>query len=104
MTPDLPPACEPVAHGDEEYLRFDPFEGDRDTDVRLRKVRLVTTRKTQKCCDPNSGTVHDIPPGTRCRFESALVDGMWGRYYTCVPCLDKWFSVYLNGGPDPDAT
>lgn len=76
-------------YADAEYLRWDPFDGaDRDIDIRARKVKMVTTRKAQRC-HGNSG-MHDIPAGTRARYESAIVDGEWGSYYTCVACMDQW--------------
>lgn len=75
---------------DADFLRFDPFEGDRDVDVRLQTVKMVTTRAPQKCLDPNKGKLHPIPAGTRARYEKALVEGQWGSYYICVACMTKW--------------
>ncbi len=72
------------------YTSFDPFEGDRDSDVRLRNISLVTTRKTHRCMSPG-GDVHEIPPGTRARRETALVDReRWGSYYVCTSCIDSF--------------
>lgn len=86
--------------GPEEYLRYDPFEGDRDVDVRCRTVRLVKTRKPQRCLDPFSHNHHEIPPGTTARYEKALIDGsFWGRYYVCVECMEKWLK-FVEGGTD----
>lgn len=76
---------------DEFYLAYDPFEGDRDTDVQMRKVRIVTARKEHDCqlglgLDSQP---HKIKVGERARRESGLVDGAWCRYYVCLKCLDK---------------
>jgi hypothetical protein len=71
------------------YAGYDPFEGDRDGGVTCRTVRIVTTRKAHTCMDPYGGK-HVIPPGTLARYEQALVDGdYWGRYYTCLNCIDR---------------
>lgn len=79
-----------MTYSDADYLRFDPFEGgDRDVKIRVRKVRIVTTRSEQKCLPPEGG-LHPIKSGTRARFESAIVDGEWGSYYTCLACMSKW--------------
>lgn len=78
------------------YVNHDPFDGDRDADLRLVQVRMVTTRKPHKCLGSIAGEVgpHDIPVGTRARFEKALVDGdYWGRYYVCTACMDRELSV-----------
>lgn len=79
---------------DEDYLRYDPFEGDRDVDIRAKTVSLVTTRKPQKCHGYDGfTTMHDIPAGTRARFEKAIVDGDWGSCYVCTECMDKWLDA-----------
>jgi hypothetical protein len=85
-----------VSYTDAEYLRFDPFDGDRDVDVKCRTTKIVTTRRPQKCHDPMNGQMHEIPAGTRARYETALVDGEWGRYYTCVACMDKWLREFVR--------
>jgi hypothetical protein len=76
------------------YERQDPFDGDRDMDIRLRTVKIVKTRKPHKCLSPMTCELHDIPAGTPVRYEKAIVDGMWGGYYTCIECLDKWLEEY----------
>lgn len=82
-----------IVHTDEDYLRFDPFEGDRDVDVRARSVKIVTVRKRQKChgLDARSHG-HTIESGERARYEKAVVDGEWGRYYVCTDCMDEWIN------------
>ena len=80
-----------MGFSDAELLDYNPFEGERDVDIRCRTVKIVTTRKPQRCYGTD-GKMHDITPGTRARFETALVDGAWGGYYTCVPCMEKWLA------------
>lgn len=74
-----------MAFTDAEYLRFDPYADE--CEVKCRTVKMVTTRKPQTCYCP-AGKVHDIPAGTRARFEHAIVEGKWASYYTCIPCCD----------------
>lgn len=81
-------------HSDVEYLRYDPFEGDRDVKVRMRFVKLVHVRLAQKCHGLDRETHgHKIAAGERARFEKALVEGRWGSYYVCLGCMDKWLST-----------
>ena len=75
------------------YIGYDPFDGDRDVDIRCKKVKIVKIRKTQKCIFEKP---HDMQPGTMARFESALVDGKWGSYYMCLDCLDNWLSDVIG--------
>lgn len=80
---------------DEDYIRFNPFEGD-EAQIECRAVRLVRVRKAQSCffgAEPVHGDQHKIQPGERARYEKALIDGsFWGRYYICLPCMDKWLT------------
>lgn len=71
-------------------LRYDPFQdADRDVDIKMRTVSIVNTRKEHDCLGPD-GVSHQIPAGTKARFESALVDGRWGSYYICLSCMAEW--------------
>ena len=80
---------------DEDYLRYNPFEGDREPAVKCRTVKLVTTRKPQKCHGLDRETHgHEIKAGERARYEQAIVDGAWGRYYVCLGCMDKWLDEF----------
>lgn len=84
---------------DEDYLRYDPFDGDRDVPVRARTRKIVTTRKAQKCHGLDRETHgHAIKAGERARYEQAIVDGTWGRYYVCIGCMDKWLNQVSPGG------
>jgi hypothetical protein len=81
-----------MTFSDTDFLRFDPFEGDRDTDVKMRRVSIVKARRPHVCwlsLGPNA-PLHHITPGSRARVESALVDGEWARYYVCLPCIEAW--------------
>ena len=70
------------------YTDFDPYlDCDRDVDIKARKVRVVRTRKPHVCLTANLKQ-HEIPAGSLARFESAVVDGEWGCYYTCLECID----------------
>jgi hypothetical protein len=82
-----------LMRSDADYLQYDPFDGDRDVDVRARTVKLVTTRKAQRCYG-SDGKMHDIPAGTRTRHERAIVDGTWGSFYVCLACMDKWLKEF----------
>lgn len=89
-------ACSDLLGGgkypDSYYLRYDPFEGDRDTDVKMQTVSIVKVRKERECwmgLSPYSKP-HKIKVGQRARHERALVDGAWCGYYVCLPCIDAW--------------
>lgn len=71
------------------YVQFDPFEGDRDVDIKLQKVKLVKARKTHICQMGLSFGVehHEVEPGQLARYEKALVEGKFRSYYCCIPGL-----------------
>lgn len=79
------------AYEDSVYLRYDPFDGERDVKIKCRTIKVVTTRKAHKCYTPE-GKMHVIKSGQRARYETAIVDGEWGSYYTCLDCMDKWLA------------
>ena len=89
---------------DEDYLRFDPFDGDRDVDVRIKTVEVVTTRKPHICAMPTDEKQHTIPSGSRARHETAIVDGEWGSYYICVGCMDTWLADECGLTPNTSLT
>ena len=74
---------------DQEYIDFDPFDGDRDVDIRCKTIKIVKVRKQQTCFFTEE---HNIEPGERARYETAIVDGQWGSYYICLGCLKKWMN------------
>lgn len=80
---------------DKLYIGYDQFQGD-EAELTLRSVKLVVTRKEHMCMAPDGGT-HAIAPGSRARFEKALVDGdYFGRYYTCVECIEKDLQAHYD--------
>ena len=75
------------------YLNNDPFCGpDRDAEIRCHTAKIVTVRKSHPCmlADLIGNKVHDINSGEKARNDRAIVDGEWGSYYCCIPCMDKW--------------
>jgi len=89
-------AAQGTKFSDDDYVRFDPFDGDRDVDVKCRRVKVVTVRR-QHPCQIRGGIErksHLIKPGERARYETALVDGQWGSYYVCLPCMDAWLAEF----------
>ena len=90
------------AFTDEDFLAWDPFRDDRDTDIRQRTVKIVTTKKPHECYGWDGRvTMHQMPVGTRARYEKAIVDGKWGSYYFCLACMERWFK---EAGIVPSAT
>ena len=88
----------------QDYITWDPFEGDMDVDIRCRKVKLVKVRKQHPCHLSMMDAVpaHHVEPGQLARHEKAFVDGShWGSYYCCIPCMDAWFDE-INGYLDVD--
>lgn len=82
-----------MAITDADLLAYDPFEGDRDVDIRWRTVKLVYVRKPQKCHGLDRETHgHEIKVGERARYETAIVEGKWGRFYVCLGCMRKWLT------------
>lgn len=71
-----------------KYTEFDPFlDCDRDVKIEGRRVKVVKTRKVHICLTP-ALRQHEIPVGSLARFESAIVDGEPGCFYTCLECCD----------------
>jgi ribosomal protein L37AE/L43A len=81
-----------MKHAEHEYIGFDPFEGDRDVNLRCRTVKLVTVRKEHECALGNfDEKPHSIHPGQKARVEKAIFEEAWQTSYCCVPCMDAWF-------------
>lgn len=91
------------AYTDADFIHRDPFDGaDRDVKIRARKVSIVTTRSPHECYSAGGdGKPHDIPAGTRARYERALVDGEWGQWWCCLDCMTRWLKEL---GVKPTAT
>lgn len=78
-------------YSDEQLINWDPFDGERDVDIRCRSVKVVTTRTARQCVGQGGrDNAHQMAPGTRARVERALVDGAWGSYYICAACMEAW--------------
>lgn len=69
-----------------DILAYNPFDGDRDSQVRVMSDKLLTTRKPHRC------TVcwDDIPPGARVRARSEVdqQDRRAMTFYFCPPCCE----------------
>jgi len=90
---------------DDVYLNNDPFSGsDRDVDIRCHTFKIVKVRKTHPCflADLIGNKPHEIPIGKKAKYDSALVDGEWERYYTCLDCMDKWLIEEVGIEPKQD--
>lgn len=74
---------------DQHYLHFDVFCGD-DSEIRLRRISLVRTRKPHTCMWPTIGCRHEIQSGEKVWVESGIIDGAFGRCYVCLECIDKF--------------
>lgn len=73
---------------EQDYIQINIFEGDKDANIKYRKIKIVTVRKIHKCVMCNK----DIKPKEQARFEKAIVDDMWGSYYCCLNCLDDFLT------------
>lgn len=82
----------PNKYHDEDYLQFDPCEGD-EAEISCRTVKLVKARKYHPCFFGlgQYGDKHVINLGETYRYEKALIDGsFFGEYKVCTPCMDKY--------------
>ena len=86
-----------MKHSKEAYLSADPFM-DYESDVKYLKKKLVRVRREHDCmCFAYVGEKpHKIQIGEMARLDSAMVDGEWGRCYSCLPCLDKWLKELMK--------
>lgn len=77
---------------DREIIDFDPCGGD-DCQIHCQTVKIVKTRKEHQCLGVGGPeSMHVMPPGTRARFDKALVEGQWGSYYVCAECIEKYMA------------
>ena len=78
----------------EVYENWDPFEGDRDVDIRLETRKIVKVRKTHIC---NFETKpHKIKPRSMAMVDRAIVDGKWCSQYFCIDHVDKWLEEFVE--------
>ena len=78
-----------MKYDDKTLLANDPYDLADEPDVRLRKTKIVQTRKQQVCVPPLDD-VHDIPAGTRAFFESAFVSGLPTTNYVCEHHMNQY--------------
>lgn len=77
-------------HTEAQYLRFDPFTGDKDPlPVEFRRIRIVTTRKEHQCLPTWKTEGHTIPAGTRAWKETGKCDGRVASIFICMDCFRK---------------
>lgn len=81
---------------DQEYINFDPCAGDRDVNIEIQDVRIVKCRARHHCYGSYFGECkeHFIEVGERARYEHAFVDGHWGSFHVCLPCIDKYLDQW----------
>lgn len=74
-----------------DYLRFDPCH-DADAHITQRSVHIVKARKPHACylATGPQGDGHTIAAGDTYRSERAMVNGAWGVYRVCIPCMEMW--------------
>ncbi len=87
------------AYPDSYYLQHNPFDGDTDTIIRVRKVKLVRTRKEHFCYGSYilgmDAVEHSTRIGDQALRETAIVDNKWGSNYCCLKCIEQY--LQLNG-------
>ena len=83
---------------DDDYIRYDPFECDRDVDIRCKSVKLVKARKDHVCYGGYDNIPHNVKKGEKARNERAIVDGEWRGYYMCIKCMDDWLLSLVSHG------
>ena len=77
-----------------DVMAFNPFEGDRDLDLRTLFDKMVTARKARPCCD--CGQL--IAPGTRIRSRSDVFDGAVKSLAWCSECCEAMALSWTDGG------
>lgn len=86
---------------EEKILEFDPYADE--CEIKYQRIRIVKTRKPHTCMgapDITQSRLHSMPAGTRARYETAMVDGEWGSYYTCIECIVKQLLEFPEYFPD----
>jgi hypothetical protein len=75
-------------------LGFNPFEGDRDTRVRLLRDEFVTARYPHTC----GVCVGTVRQGARHRARTEIYDGEIGTFRFCVKCCEAMADVERDHG------
>jgi hypothetical protein len=88
-----------VIFSEKAYIQCDPFDGERDVNIRAKTVKVVKVRKEHLCVAGLHGRKgHIIKKGESARLEKAIVDGVWGSFYCCIPCMDKLIAEFDGEG------
>ena len=82
-----------------DVLAVNPFEGDRDLDLRTLFDKMVTARKARPCCD----CWQQIVPGTRIRSRSDVYDGAVRSLAWCTECCEAMALSWTDGGKAMEA-
>lgn len=84
------------SYTDQDYIDFDPYDGDFGAGVRMETVKVVTVRKAHACMAGNlyGFRPHNIEPGERARYAKFLMDGRWEESYVCLPCIERWIEEW----------
>lgn len=75
----------------EEYLSYNPFDGDMDVDIKCSETKIVKVKQRHQCSAYDLFGLplqHYIEPGDFAFYEHALVDGLWGSSWCCIDCMD----------------
>lgn len=80
-----------MKYATEDYCLIDPFDGERDVDVRCKTVKVVKLRKPRICY--GSSSTHEIKAGDYTRCETGIFEGKWYRFDACIPCMDAWMET-----------
>ena len=86
-----------MKYTNEEYLFTDPFEGERDVKIKIKRTALVKLRKSRECYGLANTEPHIIPAGAMSRTETGILDGKFVRADLCMNCMDEFLDK-LNGG------
>ena len=79
---------------EDDVMAVNPFEGDRDLDLRTLFDKMVTARKARPCCD--CGQM--IEPGTRIRSRSDVHDGAVKSLAWCTECCKAMALSWTDSG------
>ena len=76
-----------MKYTEEQYLNSGFYGEDREGEIRMRQLKIVTIKKEHPCI---GGCNTDIGVGQKAMNETYMLDGKWYSFYTCLPCLDAW--------------
>jgi hypothetical protein len=81
---------------DADCLAYDPFSGDRDSDITEFSDKFVVTRKPHVC----NVCQEEIPSRSRCRAKTERDndDQVVMTFYFCPPCCDAMALSWTDDG------